>query len=314
MTYSERLKYCRAEFIKYLESRDTENAKLYAILYSKLLREIGAQISSYSDRAALTAEAEKYDLYAAMITRYGITDAVKKAVPGEKTDIPKPVKKPPAAAFAPVGCENTENTDIDWAAAMFDRYSPATLRVTTESGCGTGFFITADGYFITNHHVIHEGSIIDKVITVENGNGRIKGSAEFINAHKKLDVALLKLKNFKGKTPFIPIVKDYSLVRPGIAMMIIGNGLNLGLAPTAGNVKFTHSVHNDNLVYTAPSNNGDSGSPVLNKAGECIGIHKSTTVSEQIGSKSIPIKGLSNATTAENIRSLLTKWGLGDKI
>jgi S1-C subfamily serine protease len=321
MSYSQKLAYYRNQFKKHLDARDTSNAKLYAMLYAKLLREIIGQINSYADRAKLTAEAEKYDLFAAMITRYGITAAVKKAISNGETSVPPTVgKKDPKDTESPSHSKElttdgeTTAEDADWGADVFERSSPATLIVMTESGVGTGFFITSDGYFLTNHHVIHNGSKRDTYITVESGDGKIKCEAEFVKADKTRDVALLKLKNHRGKTPFIPLIKDYSQVRPGIAMMIIGNGLNFGLAPSAGNVKFAHSKSDGNLVYTAPSNNGDSGAPVFNKDGECIGIHKSVTVGQVIGNTQIRVTGLSNATPAEDIRKLLSKWGLEGKI
>lgn len=318
MSYSERLTYYRNQFKKYLDARDTSNAKLYAMLYSKLLREISGQINSYADRAKLAAEAEKYDLIAAMITRYGITAAVKKAIAKGETSIPPTAgkKKDEPASLPEELPEESESSreDADWGADVFERSLPATLIVMTESGIGTGFFVTSDGYFITNHHVIHNGSKRETYITVESGDGKIKCEAEFVKADKARDVALLRLKDHRGKTPFLPLVKDYSQVRPGIAMMLIGNGLNFGLAPSAGNVKFTHSKSDGDLVYTAPSNNGDSGAPVFNKDGECIGIHKSATVGQVMGNTQIRVTGLSNATPAEDIRKLLSKWGLEGKI
>ncbi len=347
MSYSEKLTSYRAEFKKHLKAEDASNARLYAILYAKLVREISAQIDSYMDRAKLSAEAEKYDVFAAMITKYGITDEVKKAILNGETHVApsapkKQPKKPSASSVAKktspptvsltlpdLPAPSVSNTapsaspsvnvssagdDTDWSAEIFEEFLPATLVVRTNAGIGTGFFITSEGHFITNHHVIYEGSKRSPQISIESGDGKIKCEAEFINADKALDVSLLKLKNFRGKTPFIPIIKDYSRVRPGIAMMLIGNGLNFGLAPIAGNVKYTHSKSDGDLVYTAPSNNGDSGAPVFNKDGICIGIHKSSTVGCGIGHTQVRAVGLSNATTAENIRMLLSKWGLEGKV
>ena len=324
MSYSEKLAYYRAQFKKYLDARDTANAKLYAILYAKLVREISGQINSYTDKAKLSAEADRYDLFAAMITKYGITDAVQMAVSGVETntsavsppaDKKKTKKKKPAASPTPSPIsDKAAGEDADWGAKLFEKHSPATLVVYTERGVGTGFFITSDGYFLTNHHVVHDDSEPAIDISIKSGDGKINCEAELVHADETLDVALLKVKGFNGKTPFIPIIKDYNQVRPGIAMILIGNGLNFGLAPTAGNVKFAHSKHDGDLVYTAPSNNGDSGAPVFNKDGVCIGIHKSCTVAGVFGKTYVNATGLSNATTAENIRSLLSKWGLKDKI
>ena len=380
MLYSEQLTYYRNQFRRYLDARDSTNAKLYAILYAKLVREILGQSNSYIDRVSLTAEANKYDVFAAMITKYGITDDVKKRILHGETAVsspqpsadaktppkpvapksdPKPVAvkndpkpaaprsdpKPAAAKIEPKPAVPKSNPklvppppmpppvassaqtppppmrndasgeDLDWCADIFEKYSAATLEIKTSTGAGTGFFITSDGYLLTNHHVVHEGSTRETYIKVSNGNKTITGNAEIVNADKHHDVALLKLKNCSSKIPFIPIIKDYSRVRPGIAMVLIGNGLDFGLAPIAGNVKFPCSNVNGNLVYTAPSNPGDSGAPVFNREGECIGINKSSTVGVTIGfSKRVDTVGLANGTTAENIRKLLSKWGLEGKV
>ncbi len=311
MSYSEKLTYYRAEFKKYLEAHDAENAKLYAILYAKLVREIGSKIESYVDRATLSAEGEKYDLFAAMIAKYGITADVKKTILGRDANSFSS-NNPPSASVSTAGATFGDNAD--WGAKIFEKYLPATLVVRTSLGIGTGFFITSDGYFITNHHVVYEGSKLSAHINVKSGDGKINCEAEFIKADKELDVALLKIKNHPEKTPFVPLIKDYSLVRPGIAMILIGNGLNFGLAPIEGNVKYTRAKYDGDLVYTAPSNNGDSGAPVFNKNGECIGIHKSSTVECGMGKEHVRVVGLSNATPAQSIRELLSEWGLEDKV
>jgi V8-like Glu-specific endopeptidase len=93
-------------------------------------------------------------------------------------------------------------------------------------------------------------------------------------------------------------------------MMIIGNALDFGLAPITGTIKFTKADHSGDLVYTAPTNNGDSGSPVLNRTGQLIGIHKSSTSAKIVGNMRIEAKGMSNATGADDILNLLSKWGL----
>ncbi len=331
MLYSEQLEYYRNQFRKHLDVGDASNARSYAILYAKSLREIRWQIESYSDKALLIAEADRYDTFAAIITKYGITAEVKKAIlkGATKVSLPSPIadekkaSKPIDASGerlsptlkSPIHVKpSSPGEDVDWVADVFEKCSPATLVVQAHSSVGSGFFITSDGYFLTNHHVIHEGSKRATCISVKNGDGTIKCEAEFVKADKKFDLALLKIKNFNGRTPFVPLIKDYCQVRPGIAMMLIGNGLNFGLAPVSGNVKFAHSSDDDDLVYTAPSNNGDSGAPVFNRDGECIGIHKSSTVGQVIGTTHIKATGLSNATTAENIRKLLSKWGFGSMV
>ena len=69
-------------------------------------------------------------------------------------------------------------------------------------GNGSGFFITTDGYFITNNHVIDKAS--DVQVTLDDG--RTLG-ATVVGADKKTDLALLKIKD-KGTFPFVEFGSD----------------------------------------------------------------------------------------------------------
>ena len=218
---------------------------------------------------------------------------------------PAPVSSPvaaPAAPKAPVA--HAPLTGDEWSADMFEKYLPATVVVHADNSCGTGFFVSEEGYFITNHHVVYDGSTPADEITASSGDDKNYGGAKLIAADKRRDVALLKLKTPRGKTPFIPFVSDPSSVRAGVDMMLIGNGLSFGLAPITGTVKVPDFQDGDTLVYTAPTNAGDSGSPVINRAGECIGIHKARE--DESGRRNA--RGIAYATPAAHIVKLLEKW------
>jgi len=219
------------------------------------------------------------------------------------------VNSPSNTASAPAPAATVQASAVhssgdEWSADMFERYLGATAVVHADCSSGTGFFISEEGYLITNHHVVYEGSEAASEISVASGDDKNYGGAKLIAADRKHDVALLKLKSPRGKTPYIPLVKDYSTVRAGTDMMIIGNGLSFGLAPITGTVKFPSHHGGDTLVYTAPTNAGDSGSPVINRAGECIGIHRARE-DEQGRAKA---RGIAYATPAEFIASLLKEW------
>ena len=98
-------------------------------------------------------------------------------------------------------------------------------------------------------------------------------------------------------------IADYSALKQGADCLVIGNAFGMGLAPFSGVVRFTKDS-DGNLVYTAPSNPGDSGGPVFNRMGECIGINKSRTV--QVNSRDAD--GYANATPMDTINALLDKW------
>lgn len=98
-------------------------------------------------------------------------------------------------------------------------------------------------------------------------------------------------------------IADYSKVKQGADCIVIGNAFGMGIAPFTGVIRFVKDAEGD-LVYTAPSNPGDSGGPVFNRKGECIGINKSKTKSFN-GKEA---EGYANATPMSTIDLLLKKW------
>ena len=202
----------------------------------------------------------------------------------------------------------THSPDVEWSADMFERYKGATVEIQSVKGVyvssGTGFFINDSGYLLTNHHVAYDSSGTKRTnLDIKSGDKKIVTKAEVLHADKVLDVALLKIKDTKVKTPYIPLVKDSATVRAGIDVMIIGNGLSWGLAPVTGTLKFPKHENGD-MIYTAQTNGGDSGSPLINRNGECVGIHKAR-ITENGGGGA---RGIACATSTEDIKKLLKKW------
>ncbi len=314
MGFSEKLSSCRAEIVKSIERRDPTAAKLSAVAYARLLREMATMVGSAGDKAALTKEAENAEIAAVLFASEGVTERAVALVLGKKLPSAKPAAPSSAngserrSAEQPSPPTVAHGSGDEWVADTFEQYLPATVTVSTQTGAGTGFFISKDGLLLTNHHVAYNGSKKRADIWVQSGDGKIKSKAEIIAADQALDVALLRASSIGGKSPFIPLIKNYSDVRVGTEVVLIGNGLNYGLAPISGTVKFTSDKFAGDLVYTAPSNSGDSGSPVINRNGECIGIHKSKTTSHTVGTTEYGAVGLSNATGADNIHRLLDKW------
>ena len=203
----------------------------------------------------------------------------------------------PAAA----GVNDVSAANENWKADLFERYLPATVMITTEEGSGTGFFITDNAYIVTNHHVVYSGNRKSKSIQIVSGDKNHSGAATIISADRTADVALLRL-NGAECTPFIPLVKDYGL-RAGEDLLLIGNALGAGLAPVAGNVKFPDK--GCDIVYCAQTNAGDSGSPLIDRKGRCIGVHKAR---ESEGKNDNRVRGIAYATNANKIKELLRKW------
>jgi serine protease Do len=166
------------------------------------------------------------------------------------------------------------------------------------NGNGTGFIISANGYILTNEHVASKTQGRNAYYSMAKTDNMHK--LEIITSSKKLDVSLCRFNpsDVPGFT-VVKRVKDYTKVQPGVQIVIIGNGLSMGLAPMMGNIKFASDPSTGDLIHSAPTNQGDSGSPVFNSAGECIGIHKSRTATG---------RNVSNATPMNEIDRLLNKW------
>ncbi len=139
-------------------------------------------------------------------------------------------------------------------------------------------------------------------------NDTTKHKMHVIEFSKEWDIALCRSEEGLGDPiTVIPRIKDYSQLEQGADVVVIGNAFSMGLAPFSGIVKFTHDEEG-NLVYTAPSNPGDSGGPVFNGQGECVGINKSITAAVNCGGSPVMAQGLTNATPMDRIDEMLEKW------
>ncbi len=138
-------------------------------------------------------------------------------------------------------------------------------------GEGSGFVISSSGYIVTNAHVIHAADEIE-VILLDGTKLR----AEVIGVDEKTDIALIKV---EPKEPLIAIpLGDSDAVRPGQWVVAIGNAMSLEHTVTAGIVSAKHRYlargnYDDFIQTDAAINPGNSGGPLINLAGEVIGIN-----------------------------------------
>jgi serine protease Do len=154
----------------------------------------------------------------------------------------------------------------------------------TPRGVGSGFILTADGFIMTNAHVV-DGA--DEVIVTLTDKREFK--AKIIGADKRTDVAVLKI-----ESTGLPAVKigDASKVRAGEWVMAIGSPFGLESTVTAGIVSAKQRDTGDYLSFIQTDvaiNPGNSGGPLLNMRGEVIGINS------QIYSRSGGYQGISFA-------------------
>ena len=226
-------------------------------------------------------------------------------------DAPQPVDPEQEGGVIDISGLIAESAKMQgWCAEIFEKSRAAVVEITVSgpdgSASGTGFVISKNGYILTNDHVVYcetaEGYYPKAKISFSGDKKSY--DLQILFSDKKADVALCKFDPEKvGSFSVIKRVREYSQVLQGADCLIIGNAFGMGLAPFTGVVRFTKNDNGD-LVYTAPSNPGDSGGPVLNRNGECIGINKSKTLT--VNNQSAD--GYANATPMDTIDALLKKW------
>ncbi|MEM7410372.1 MAG: Do family serine endopeptidase [Myxococcota bacterium] len=136
---------------------------------------------------------------------------------------------------------------------------------------GTGFVISKEGFIVTNNHVIED---VEK-ITVKFSDGE-ELPAEIVGRDPKTDIALIKVDS--DRPLFALPLGDSESVRPGEWVVAIGNPFGLEHTVTAGIVSakhrdIDHGAYDDYIQTDAAINPGNSGGPLLNLAGEVIGIN-----------------------------------------
>lgn len=149
-------------------------------------------------------------------------------------------------------------------------------------GMGSGFAISADGYILTNEHVISGASTIE--VTVSNRQKAY--TAKLVGSDAELDLAVLKIEP-DGDLPYIQM-GDSDSIRVGDWAIAIGNPYGLDHTVTVGviSAKERPITIQDrqyrNLLQTDASiNPGNSGGPLLNLNGEVIGINTAINAEAQ---------------------------------
>jgi serine protease Do len=134
---------------------------------------------------------------------------------------------------------------------------------------GSGFFISADGYIVTNNHVVDHAS----EVTVTTSEGKSM-PAKVIGIDSKTDLALLKAEG--SDFPYVTFASHTP--RVGDWVIAVGNPFGLGGTVTAGIVSargrdIGSGPYDDFLQIDAPVNHGNSGGPTFNAAGEVVGVN-----------------------------------------
>ena len=201
------------------------------------------------------------------IAPQGYADVVAKVTPAvvtirtERTASPQMTQLPQFPEGFPFG-------DLFGQRAPRGRQMPAPMQ----RGLGSGVIVTADGYILTNNHVVEDAT----TIKVELSDRRVM-DAKLIGADPPSDLAVLKIDG--TNLPIVPI-GDSNAMRVGDIVLAVGNPLGVGQTVTMGIVSakgratgLGNGSYEDFLQTDAPINQGNSGGALVNTAGELIGIN-----------------------------------------
>ena len=135
---------------------------------------------------------------------------------------------------------------------------------------GSGFFITADGYAVTNNHVVDKAKAVE--ITTDDGKTY---DAKVVGTDPRTDLALIKVDG-RSDFPFVKLAE--TAPRIGDWVVAVGNPFGLGGTVTAGIVSargrdIGSGPYDDFIQIDAPVNKGNSGGPTFDMEGNVIGVN-----------------------------------------
>jgi serine protease Do len=181
-------------------------------------------------------------------------------------------------------------------------------------GEGSGFFISSDGYIVTNNHVVQNAKTV--AVTMDNGKTL---DAKVVGADPKTDVAVIKVDE-PGDYPFVSFAKE--MPRIGDWVVAIGNPYGLGGTVTAGIVSAEGRDIGDGpydrfIQIDAPINRGNSGGPAFNMQGEVVGMN--TAIYSPSGGSvgigfAIPASTVSTVSTALEHGGVIPRGYLGVEV
>ena len=174
--------------------------------------------------------------------------------------------------------------------------TPPGGRGTT--GQGSGFFISADGYAVTNNHVVDRANTVQ--VTADDGRTY---EARVIGADPRTDLALIKV---DGRTDFPFVTLAEGSPRIGDWVLAVGNPFGLGGTVTAGIVSANGrdigaGPYDDFIQIDAPVNRGNSGGPTFDVNGHVIGVN--TAIFSPSGGN----VGIAFAIPANTVRSVVAQ-------
>ena len=173
-----------------------------------------------------------------------------------------------------------QSVSIPSLSGLVDRVKPSVVSVAAKistaaksgTALGSGFVIDAEGYIVTNAHVVQTSNDVE--VTFADGT---KYKVRVVGRDQATDVALLKI-DAGRKFPFVTFA-DYRRVKVGDWVVAIGNPFGLGGTVTAGIVsargrdEVGSAAFTDYLQVDAAINHGNSGGPTFDLSGRVVGMN-----------------------------------------
>jgi len=177
-------------------------------------------------------------------------------------------------------------------------------------GAGSGFVISEDGHILTNNHVVEDADDIE--VAFKDGS---TAKAKVIGRDAATDIALIKV---DVKHPLQPLpFGDSHKLRPGDWVIAIGNPFGLEHTVTAGIVSALHrrgigtGRYEDFIQTDAAINPGNSGGPLINLAGEAVGINTAINPRANTIGFAVPIDMAKEVLPSLNTAGFVTRGWLG---
>lgn len=193
---------------------------------------------------------------------------------------------------------------------FFDRFfEQMPQRSYKQRSLGSGFIINAEGYILTNNHVVSGADEIKvKLSDGREFSGKLKGTDE------KLDLALIKIES-NDRLP-VAVLGDSDAIEVGEWVMAIGNPFGLAQTVTAGIVSAKGRVigsgpYDDFIQTDASINPGNSGGPLFNANGEVVGINTAIVAGGQGIGFAIPVNMAKAVITQLRETGTVTRGWLG---
>ena len=232
----------------------------------------------------------------------------------------------PIAQFSDDG--NSANFTEGSIAEIADEVSKSVVSIVTStksidffgqssnsSAAGTGIIVTEDGYILTNKHVINGAN----KVTVILDDGTSYEDVEVVATDPLNDIAFLKIKDVSGLTP--AKLGNSKTIKVGQQVIAIGNALGeyqntvtsgvisgTGRSLTASDGTGQNAETLSDMIQTdAAINSGNSGGPLVNAAGEVIGVNTATSASAENMGFAIPI------SSVKGMLEQLTKTGKAER-